>query len=57
MFVCVIMKFLLLRKLLRCGSGEMVSLGMGNKSVDARKGREEIMRVIEERREEGRRRS
>ena len=55
-FVCIQMRHLLLKKLLRAHAREKVSMSMGGKSVDASQGRKEMLRVIEERRKEGEKR-
>lgn len=55
-FVCLIMKHLLLKRLLMVRTDEKVSMSMANKRIDAREGRKEMMRIIEERRKEGERR-
>lgn len=55
-FVCLTMRHLLLKRLLKVGSNEKVSMSMGGKDVDARAGRKEIARIIEDLRKEGVRR-
>ncbi|KAL9038922.1 MAG: hypothetical protein Q9214_005086, partial [Letrouitia sp. 1 TL-2023] len=55
-FVCVQMKHLLLRRLLAVDSRVKVSMSMGGKSIDARAGRKEMLKVIERFRKEGERR-
>ena len=55
-FVCVIMKHLLLRRLLKADAGEKIGMSMGGRSVDASGGRKEILRVIDGFRREGERR-
>ncbi|KAL9610345.1 MAG: hypothetical protein Q9167_004943 [Letrouitia subvulpina] len=55
-FVCVQMKHLLLRRLLAVDSSLKVSMSMGGKSIDARAGRKEMLKVIEKFRKEGERR-
>lgn len=55
-FVCVQMRHLLLKKLLMANSREKVSMSMGGKIVDAGTGRKEMLRIIEERRQEGEKR-
>ena len=47
---------LLLKRLLMVRTNEKVSMSLGNKKIDAKEGRREIHRVIEERRKEGERR-
>ncbi|KAK5320349.1 hypothetical protein LTR70_004575 [Exophiala xenobiotica] len=55
-YVCLIMKHLLLKRLLMVRTNEKVSMSMGGKNIDAREGRKEMLRIIEERRREGERR-
>lgn len=55
-YVCLIMKHLLLKRLLMVRTNEKVSMSMGEKKVDAREGRKDMLRIIEERRREGERR-
>lgn len=55
-FVCIQMRYLLLKKLLMAHAREKISMSMGGKSVDARYGRKEILRTIEAFRQEGERR-
>ena len=55
-FVCVIMRHLLLKKLLMANSKQKISMTMGDKRVEAAQGRKEMLRIIEERRKEGERR-
>lgn len=55
-FVCLTMRHLLLKRLLKVGSNEKVSMSMAGKDVDARAGRKEIARIIEGLRKEGVRR-
>lgn len=55
-FVCLLMQHLLLSRLLRAHSRDKISMSMRDKEVDARGGRKEMIRVIEERRREGERR-
>ena len=52
-FVCLTMRHLLLKRLLKVGSNEKVSMSMSGKDVDARAGRKEIARIIEDFRKEG----
>lgn len=54
--VCLFMKHLLLKRLLTVRTNEKVSMSMGGKRIDAREGRKEMLRIIEERRREGERR-
>ena len=55
-FVCVVMKHLLLRRLLKADAGEKISMSMGGKHVDASGGRKEMVKVIDGFRREGERR-
>jgi hypothetical protein len=55
-FVCLNMRHLLLKRLLMVRSDEKVSMSMGGRRVDAREGRKEILRIIEDFRKEGERR-
>lgn len=55
-YVCLILRHLLLKRLLMVRTNEKVSMSMGGRKVDAREGRKEMLRVIEERRREGERR-
>ncbi|KAI9739639.1 MAG: hypothetical protein M1834_006357 [Cirrosporium novae-zelandiae] len=55
-FVCILMKFLLLNKLLLHNSNEKVSMSMAGKQIDAAGGRKEMLKVIESFRKEGERR-
>lgn len=55
-FVCVQMRHLLLRRLLKAGNGEKVSMSMGGRDINAGSGRKEILRIIESFRKEGEKR-
>lgn len=55
-FVCLNMRHLLLKRLLMVRTNEKVSMSMGNRRVDAKEGRKEMLRIIEEFRREGERR-
>ena len=55
-FVCLNMRHLLLKRLLQVRTHEKVSMSMGGRRVDAREGRKEIMRIIDDFRREGERR-
>ena len=55
-FVCMIMRYLLLKKLLVKDRTEKVDLSMGRSTVNAVAGRKEMARTIEGFREEGKRR-
>ncbi|EOD49322.1 ulp1 protease family protein [Neofusicoccum parvum] len=56
-FVCLLMRYLLLHRLLRADSKEKVSMSMAGKNVEASAGRKEMLKIIEGFRKEGRRRS
>ncbi|KAL9107084.1 MAG: hypothetical protein Q9227_007950 [Pyrenula ochraceoflavens] len=56
-FVCYLMRHLLLKRLLQVRSDEKISMSMGGKCVDAREVRREITRIVDARRKEGVRRS
>ncbi|KAL9102096.1 MAG: hypothetical protein Q9163_002719 [Psora crenata] len=55
-FVCIVMRHLLLKKLLMAQASDKVSMSMAGKTVDAVRGRKEMLRIIEEYRREGERR-
>lgn len=55
-FVCVLMRHLLVRKLLRTGREGKADMGLGGRKVDAAAGRKELLRIIEGFRKEGERR-
>ncbi|KAM3077556.1 hypothetical protein ACMFMG_006893 [Clarireedia jacksonii] len=55
-YVCIIMRHLLLKRLLSANAKEKVSMSMGGKLVDAPGGRKEMLRIIEGYRKEGERR-
>ena len=55
-YVCVHMKYLLLKKLLQVNSKDKVSMSMGGKVLNASLGRKEMLGVIEGFRKEGERR-
>lgn len=55
-FVCLNMRHLLLKRLLMVKTSEKVSMSMGDRKVDAREGRKEMLRIIENFRREGERR-
>jgi sentrin-specific protease 8 len=55
-FVCVLMKHLLLKRLLRADASKMISMSMKDTHVQAKDGRKTMLRVIEERKKEGERR-
>ena len=55
-FVCLNMRHLLMKRLLQVRADEKVSMSLGGKKVDAREGRKEMMRIIEDFRKEGEKR-
>ena len=55
-YVCLQMRHLLMKRLLRAGSHEKISMSMGGRAVDATKGRKEMLKIIEEFRREAERR-
>lgn len=55
-FVCVLMRFLLVKRLLNAHAREKVSMSLGGKMIDAAGGRKEMLRIIENLRREGERR-
>ncbi|KAF2090635.1 cysteine proteinase [Saccharata proteae CBS 121410] len=55
-FVCLLMRYLLMNRLLKVDSREKISMSMSGKVVDASHGRKEILKIIESARKEGRRR-
>ncbi|KAJ4138345.1 hypothetical protein NW768_002168 [Fusarium equiseti] len=55
-FVCLLMRHLLVKRLLCANAREKVSMSMGGKMVDSYGGRKEMMRIIENFRKEGERR-
>lgn len=55
-FVCVLMRFLLVKRLLNAHAREKVSMSLGGKMIDAQGGRQEMLRIIENLRREGERR-
>lgn len=55
-FVCLNMRHLLMKRLLMVRADEKVSMSLGGKKVDAREGRKEMMRIIEDFRREGEKR-
>ncbi|TVY41072.1 NEDD8-specific protease [Lachnellula occidentalis] len=55
-YVCILMRHLLLKRLLSANAREKVSMSMGGKVVDASGGRKEMLRIIEGFRKEGERR-
>ena len=55
-FVCLNMRHLLLKRLLQVRAEEKVSMNLEGKKVDAKEGRKEMLRIIEEYRKEGEKR-
>jgi sentrin-specific protease 8 len=55
-FVCVLMRHLLLKRLLRADASRKVSMSMKDAHINARDGRKTMLKTIEERRDEGKRR-
>lgn len=55
-FVCILMRHLLVKRLLSANAREKVSMSMANKMIDANGGRREMLKIIESLRKEGVRR-
>ncbi|KUI66226.1 NEDD8-specific protease 2 [Cytospora mali] len=55
-FVCILMRHLLVKKLLNANAREKVSMSMSNKMIDALGARKEMIKIIESLRKEGERR-
>ncbi|CRK31210.1 NEDD8-specific protease 2 like protein [Verticillium longisporum] len=55
-FVCILMRHLLVKRLLSANAREKVSMSMGNKMIDSHGGRKEMLKIIESFRKEGERR-
>jgi sentrin-specific protease 8 len=55
-FVCILMRHLLVKRLLNANAREKVSMSMANKMIDSYGGRKEMMKIIESLRKEGERR-
>lgn len=55
-FVCLLMRHLLVKRLLSANAREKVSMSMAGKLVDSNGGRKEMLRIIENLRKEGERR-
>lgn len=55
-FVCILMRHLLVKRLLNANAREKVSMSMANKMIDSSGGRKEMMKIIESLRKEGERR-
>jgi sentrin-specific protease 8 len=56
-FVCIAMKHLLLKRLLRADASRKISMSMSDSQIQAKEGRKIMLKVIEEKRREGVRRS
>ncbi|KAK3393438.1 hypothetical protein B0H63DRAFT_17805 [Podospora didyma] len=55
-FVCILMRHLLIKRLLNANANEKVSMSMANKMIDSYGGRKEMLKIIESLRKEGERR-
>ncbi|KAH7132483.1 hypothetical protein B0J11DRAFT_228273 [Dendryphion nanum] len=55
-FVCLVMKHLLLKRLLRADASKKITMSMKDHHVNAHDGRKSMLRTIEEKRKEGERR-
>lgn len=55
-YVCILMRHLLVKRLLNANAREKVSMSMSNKLIDAKGGRTEMTNIIENLRREGQRR-
>ncbi|KAK7704184.1 hypothetical protein SLS64_008742 [Diaporthe eres] len=55
-FVCILMRHLLVKRLLNANAREKVSMSMSNKMIDATGARKEMIKIIESLRKEGERR-
>lgn len=55
-FVCILMRHLLIKRLLNANSTEKVSMSMAGKMIDSHSGRKEMLKIIETLRKEGERR-
>jgi sentrin-specific protease 8 len=55
-FVCILMRHLLVKRLLNANAKEKVSMSMANKAIDSYGGRKEMMKIVETMRKEGERR-
>lgn len=55
-FVCILMRHLLIKRLLSVNARDKVSMSMANKMVDSNGGRKEMLKIIESLRKEGFRR-
>ncbi|KAL7629467.1 hypothetical protein AAE478_000987 [Parahypoxylon ruwenzoriense] len=55
-FVCIIMRHLLVKRLLAVNAGEKISMSMAHKAIDSIGARKEMLKIIESLRKEGERR-
>ncbi|KAI1385005.1 cysteine proteinase [Hypoxylon trugodes] len=55
-FVCIIMRHLLIKRLLSANAGEKISMSMAHKAIDSAGARKEMLKIIENLRQEGERR-
>ena len=55
-YVCLLMQYLLIQRLLRAHAQDKISMSMRGKEVDAAGGRKEMLKIIEVRRKEGEKR-
>lgn len=55
-YVCILMRHLLIKRLLNANANEKVSMSMANKMIDSKGGRKEMLKIIESLRKEGERR-
>jgi sentrin-specific protease 8 len=55
-FVCIIMRHLLIKRLLAVNAGEKISMSMAHKAIDSIGARKEMLKIIESFRKEGERR-
>ncbi|OTB06705.1 hypothetical protein M426DRAFT_106473 [Hypoxylon sp. CI-4A] len=55
-FVCIIMRHLLTKRLLAVNAGEKISMSMAHKAIDSAGARKEMLKIIETLRKEGERR-
>lgn len=56
-YVCIIMRHLLVKRLLAYGAGHKISMSMSGKAIDSLGGRKEMLKIIEHLRKEAERRS
>lgn len=55
-FVCILMRHLLIKRLLNANAKEKVSMSMANKAIDSYGGRKEMLKIVESLRKEAERR-